>query len=528
MRLAVVPAGLRVDILVHAAAAGRLYVSDIARRPPRAARSCPDTATSRGPRARHRATIWNSLRAVPTTACLLRATARAYALDTNAVARFSSTTMRAGAAASGDGLTLAERKRTGPRDPAVTLRRPLASVLRRRAAGAAPFVKEEPDAPSHSVPARAGAVAVVESPRPAERDACRAPSSTSQRGVMPGATVTATEVATGRQSVAVTSEDGRYRLENLPPGDTGSASSCRASRPQRSADIELLVGSNATVPPMAMKLAGVEETVTVSAPDAARRRAVVAGGRKHRSPPDGGAAAAGPQLAGAVADGQGHHGQQRRQHAGRRRRSVPAQSRRPADHAARRRLGLRSAEGQPRGDRRVPDRDQHVRHHPGALHRHAGAGDLALGHQRPQGGRLRLLPQRQVQRARPGRRTRCCRSRTSRSAARWAGRSCATRAHFFGSYEYERQPRHGVPGADAAAEPDVRVPDQGRQQELSGPRGLSAVSSANTFTRARPALGVRATRSRSRAARRTRPPPSSCGSTRPTSSAPGRTSSATT
>ena len=32
---------------------------------------------------------------------------------------------------------------------------------------------------------------------------------------------------------------------------------------------------------------------------------------------------------------------------------------------------------QPRVDRRVPDRDQHVRHHAGPLGRHRGAGDLA-------------------------------------------------------------------------------------------------------------------------------------------------------
>src|SRR5258708_32765389 len=38
------------------------------------------------------------------------------------------------------------------------------------------------------------------------------------KGVMPGAMVTASEIGTGRESVAVTTEDGRYRLENLPPG----------------------------------------------------------------------------------------------------------------------------------------------------------------------------------------------------------------------------------------------------------------------------------------------------------------------
>ena len=161
---------------------------------------------------------------------------------------------------------------------------------------------------------------------------------------------------------------------------------------------------------------------------AARRRAVVAGRRQHRSPPDGGAAAAGPELAGAVADGQGHHGQQRRRaRPAWRRRPVPAQSRRPADHAASRRLGVRPAEDQPRSDRRVPDRDQHVRHHAGPLDRDAGAGDLPLGHQRP--ARRRPTGSSATTASTPPTRsrTRCCPSRTSRPAARSAARSSATR-----------------------------------------------------------------------------------------------------
>ena len=80
----------------------------------------------------------------------------------------------------------------------------------------------------------------------------------------------------------------------------------------------------------------------------------------------------------------GRHRQQRRPtRPARQRRPVPAQPRWPADHAASRRLGVRPAQGQPRGDRRVPDRHQHVRHHAGPVDRDAGAGDLPLGHQRP-------------------------------------------------------------------------------------------------------------------------------------------------
>ena len=38
------------------------------------------------------------------------------------------------------------------------------------------------------------------------------------QGMLPGATVTANEISTGVQSVAVTMGDGRYQFDNLPPG----------------------------------------------------------------------------------------------------------------------------------------------------------------------------------------------------------------------------------------------------------------------------------------------------------------------
>ena len=347
-----------------------------------------------------------------------------------------------------------------------------------------------------------------------------------QRGVMPGATVTATEVATGRQSVAVTSVEGRYRLENLAPGQYSIRIEMPGFATAEIGGIELLVGSNATVPPVAMKLAGVEEAITVSAqtPMVDVRSSQVAGNIDRRQMAELPLQGRNWQelslmVKGVTANNIGNT-------PGALRRSVPAQSRRPADHAARRRIGFRSAQGQPRGDRRVPDRDQHVRHHPGALHRDAGAGDLALRHQRSQGGRLRLLPQRQVQRARPG-------GEQGAAVPEPAGRRHAERADparpgaFLRLVRIRTAAGHGVPGAGAAAEPDLRVPDQGREQELSGPRG-HAVSPAPTPSPSAASAGSSRTRSRSRAARRTRPPPSSCGSTRPTSSAPGRTSSATT
>ena len=119
---------------------------------------------------------------------------------------------------------------------------------------------------------------------------------------------------------------------------------------------------------------------------------------------------------------------------------VPAESRRPADHAEGRRLGLRPAEVQPRGDRRVPDRHQHVRHHAGPLGRHAGAGDLALGHQQLRRQRLRLLPRRQVQRARTRSPTACCRIQNQQIGGALGGPIVKDKMHYFASYEYEREP----------------------------------------------------------------------------------------
>jgi len=84
------------------------------------------------------------------------------------------------------------------------------------------------------------------------------------RGVLPGVTVTATEINTGFQSIVVTLEDGRYRLENLPPGRYKVRIELPGFATTEIPNLELLVGANATVPPIAMKVANLEETVTVS------------------------------------------------------------------------------------------------------------------------------------------------------------------------------------------------------------------------------------------------------------------------
>ncbi len=85
-----------------------------------------------------------------------------------------------------------------------------------------------------------------------------------QKGLMPGVTVTAVEITTGRQTVEVTSVEGRYQFQNLPPGAYTLRIELPGFATAELTGIELLVGANATVPPVTMRLASLEETVTVS------------------------------------------------------------------------------------------------------------------------------------------------------------------------------------------------------------------------------------------------------------------------
>jgi hypothetical protein len=83
------------------------------------------------------------------------------------------------------------------------------------------------------------------------------------KAVLPGVTVTATDVASGEQFTVTTNEKGEYRLRTVPPG----AYTLRAELPGFSAlvleRVELLVGQHATIP-FTLKLARVSETVTVA------------------------------------------------------------------------------------------------------------------------------------------------------------------------------------------------------------------------------------------------------------------------
>ena len=85
-----------------------------------------------------------------------------------------------------------------------------------------------------------------------------------QKGVLPGVTVTVIETKTGRQSLEVTMADGRYQFQNLPPGEYKLKIELPGFATAELTGIELLVGANATVPPVTMRVAGVEETVVVS------------------------------------------------------------------------------------------------------------------------------------------------------------------------------------------------------------------------------------------------------------------------
>ena len=134
--------------------------------------------------------------------------------------------------------------------------------------------------------------------------------------VLPGATVTVAEVSTGVQTVVVSEADGRYRFDNVAPGRYKLRLELSGFATTEIPDIELLVGQNVTVPRVTMKVAAVEETVTVTsqAPLVDVTRAQVAGNIDRRQmaelPCRGGTGRE------AVADGQGNHCQQHFEYAG--------------------------------------------------------------------------------------------------------------------------------------------------------------------------------------------------------------------
>jgi hypothetical protein len=81
-------------------------------------------------------------------------------------------------------------------------------------------------------------------------------------GVLPGVTVVATDVSTGRKYVAVTADRGEYRL-GLPAGRYNIQAELPGFATVLVSGIELLVGQNASLPFM-LKVAEVQETVSVT------------------------------------------------------------------------------------------------------------------------------------------------------------------------------------------------------------------------------------------------------------------------
>jgi len=83
------------------------------------------------------------------------------------------------------------------------------------------------------------------------------------RAVLPGATVTATNLATGTLASSVSDERGEYRVLNLVPGRYKLQAELSGFTTIVIPQIELLVGQTATVP-FALTLATVSETLTVT------------------------------------------------------------------------------------------------------------------------------------------------------------------------------------------------------------------------------------------------------------------------
>jgi hypothetical protein len=83
------------------------------------------------------------------------------------------------------------------------------------------------------------------------------------KSVLPGVTVTATDLSTGRPYQSLTDERGEYRMLNMAPGRYKVQSELAGFATAVYPDVELIVGQNVTLP-FTMKLATIEESVTVS------------------------------------------------------------------------------------------------------------------------------------------------------------------------------------------------------------------------------------------------------------------------
>jgi hypothetical protein len=84
---------------------------------------------------------------------------------------------------------------------------------------------------------------------------------------LPGVTVTATSLDTGRQIVSVSDDRGEYRLRGLAPGRYRVQADLAGFASTMVPEIELLVGQNGTLP-LSMQVASLSETLTVTAESA--------------------------------------------------------------------------------------------------------------------------------------------------------------------------------------------------------------------------------------------------------------------
>ncbi len=83
------------------------------------------------------------------------------------------------------------------------------------------------------------------------------------KGVLPGVTVTATSLDSGRVSTAVTDAKGEYQLVNLPPGRYSLGAELTGFGSATVPVLELRVGQNATLP-FSLKVGSLSETLVVT------------------------------------------------------------------------------------------------------------------------------------------------------------------------------------------------------------------------------------------------------------------------
>jgi hypothetical protein len=107
------------------------------------------------------------------------------------------------------------------------------------------------------------------------------------KAVLPGVTITATDLSTGRQFVGVTDTRGDYRLPSMTASRYKIQAELTGFTTVVLPDVELLVGQNRTVP-FVLKVATVQETLTVTgeAPLVDTRSAAVAGNVDRRQMED--------------------------------------------------------------------------------------------------------------------------------------------------------------------------------------------------------------------------------------------------